>query len=299
MKTFSEIKESKKVKTKDSIKNQIVDILEELNIKVSGEETEKIANVDINIQGKEQIVEKLKILIEDIRIQERKNTLNFVKNNSYKNFNMKWLNEQIDGLEKVKFGSTFILNEKLSDTQLGDNYRAALCQYFVNNLNGQNIDGWDFEFHTDSGVFEFVNSSTGWSVKATPFWDNSDKIAIETHDKSDSVEPFEAEPVKFNIEEILYQKYKDIIVNFIAERSDAIQLEKVNEGKVWTKAKFDSYIKDLKLGYGENPELAEMGDAAAFDIANDALEYEDGLKDAIKKYVGVQDQVGWLANQIA
>jgi len=299
MKTFSEIKESKKVNSKDSIKNQIVDILEELNIKVSGEETEKIANVDINIQGKDQIVEKLKTLIDDIRIQERKNTLNFVKTNSYNNFNMKWLNEQIEGLEKVKFGSTFILNEKLSDTQLGDNYRAALCQYFVNNLNGQNIDGWDFDYDEKSGVFEFINSSTEWSVKATPFWNNSDEISIETHDKSDSVEPFEAEPVKFNIEEILYQKYKDIIVTFIAERSDVIQLEKVNESKVWTKQELNNYIRDLKIGYGEDPQLAELGDAGVFDIANDSLEYEDGLKDAITKYIGAQDPVGWLANQIA
>lgn len=299
MKRFSEIKESNKIKSKDSIKNQLTDIVEELNIKVSGEETERISNVDINIQGKDEVVEKLKNLIEDIRIQERKNTLNFVKANSFKNFNMKWLNEQIDGLEKVKIGNKFVLNEKLSDTQLGDNYRAALCQYFVNNLNGQNIDGWDFEYHNESGVFEFINSNTGWSVKATPFWNNSDKITIEVHEKSDSVEPHESEPVKFNIEEILYQRYKDIVVNFIAERSDEIQLEKVNEGKVWTKAELDNYVRDLNLGYGEDPELAEMGDAAAFDIANDALEYEEGLKDAINKYIGVADPVGWLANQIA
>jgi len=229
MKSFSEIKESNKIKSKDSIINKLNDILEELNVKVSGEEPEKLSNVDINIQGKEQIVEKLKSLIDDIRIQERKNTLNFVKTNSYNNFNMKWLNEQIDGLQKIAIGSKFVLNEKLSDTQLGDNYRAALCQYFVNNLNGQNIDGWDFDYDEKSGVFEFINSTTGWSVKATPFWNNSDKITIETHDKSDSAEPFEAEPVKFNIEEILYQRYKDIIVNFIAERSDVIKLEKNNK----------------------------------------------------------------------
>lgn len=228
MKSFSEIKESNKIKSKDSIINKLNDILEELNIKLSGENPEKLSNVDINIQGKEQIIEKLKSLIDDIRIQERKNTLNFVKTNSYNNFNMKWLNEQIDGLQKVKIGSKFILNEKLSDTQLGDNYRAALCQYFVNNLNGQNIDGWDFDYDEKSGVFEFINSTTGFSVKATPFWNNSDKITIEVHDKSESLEPQESEPVKFNIEEILYQRYKDIIVNFIAERSDAIQLEKNN-----------------------------------------------------------------------
>ena len=231
MKKFSEVKESKKIKTNDSVKNKIIDILEELNIKVSGEDTEKLSNVDINIQGKEEIAEKLKTLINDVRIQERKNTLNVVKANSYKNFNMKWLNEQIEGLEKVVIGSKFVLNEKLNDAQLGDNYRAALVQYFVNNLNGQNIDGWDFEYHENagSGVLEFVNSSTKWSVKATPFWDNTDRINIEVHDKSDSAEPFEAEPVKFNIEEILYQKYKDIVVNFITERSDEIHLEKVNE----------------------------------------------------------------------
>jgi len=116
-----------------------------------------LSNVDINIQGKEEIVEKLKTLIDDIRIQERKNTLNVVKTNSYKNFNMKWINEQIEGLEKIKIGSKFVLNEKINDTQLGDNYRAALCQYFVSNLNGQNIDGWDFEYHSRINDKEFLN----------------------------------------------------------------------------------------------------------------------------------------------
>ncbi len=213
---------------------------------------------------------------------------------------MKWLNEQIEGLEKIKIGSKFLLNEKIVDTQLNDNYRAALCQYFVSNLNGQNIDGWDFEYHetSEGGVFEFVNSSTGWSVKATPFWENSDKINIETHDKSDSNKPFESEPVKFNIEEILYQKYKDIIINFIAERSDNIQLEKINESKDWTKTELDKYVMDLRLGYDEDPQMAELGDAGIFDIVSDALSYEDGLKDAIDKYIGVEDPIGWLANQI-
>jgi len=216
MKRFSEIKESKKVKTNDTIKNEIIDILEDLNIKVSGEETEKISNVDINIQGKEQIVEKLKFLIDDIRIQERKNTLNIVKANSYKNFNMKWLNEQIEGLEKIKIGSKFILNEKLSDTQLGDNYRAALCQYFVNNLNGQKINGWEFNFDTNVNIFDFENKELGLSMKATPFWENPDKVVIEVHslDNQDG-EPLHKKTENFNIEELLFQKYKEILEDFL------------------------------------------------------------------------------------
>jgi len=212
MKKFTDVKESKNIKSNKTIKDRLFNILEELNIKISGKNSDKLSNIDINIEGKDEIVEKLNTLINDIRILERKNTLNVVKSNSYKNFDMKWLNEQINNLDKIKIGNKFVLNEKLSDTQLGDNYRAALIQYFVNNLNGQSIDGWDFEYHNETGVFEFIKGET--SVKATPFWNNSDKIAIEI---SDNIEPYEAESIKFNIEEILYKKYKEIIENFIIE----------------------------------------------------------------------------------
>ena len=49
MKKFTEIKETKDLKYNDTLKNKIYGILEELNIKVSGEDTEELANVDINI----------------------------------------------------------------------------------------------------------------------------------------------------------------------------------------------------------------------------------------------------------
>ena len=88
-----------------------------------------------------------------------------------------------------------------------------------------------------------------------------------------------------------------IIINFITERSDSIHLEKINEG-AWTKEKLNNYIADLSIGFAENG-MEDLGDAGAFDIASDALSYEDGLKEAIEKFEGVQDPVGWLANQIA
>jgi len=216
MKKFTEIKESKNKKTKDSIKNELISILENLNIKVSGEGTENLSNVDIDIQGKEEIIENIKTFIDDIRIQERKNTLEYVKTNSFRNFDMKWLNEQIDGLNKVKVGNKFILNEKITDTQLGDTYRAALNQYFVSNLNGENFDGWEFNYDNQSGVFEFDNKELDCSMKATPFWQGADTIPIDVHRLSDGGgESLESSKEKFNIEEILFGKYKEILENFL------------------------------------------------------------------------------------
>lgn len=116
MKKFTDFKESKKISYKENIENKISKILEkELNIKISGENAEKISNVDINIDGIENAINELKTIIENTKIQERKNTLNFVKANSFKNFNMKWLNEQIDNLNNINH-----LNEIFNSKKKGD-----------------------------------------------------------------------------------------------------------------------------------------------------------------------------------
>lgn len=216
MKKFTDIKESKKTQEKDSIKNEIINILEELNIKMSGEDTEKLSNIDINIEGKEQIIEKLKTLINGVRIQERKNTLNFVKSNSFRNFNMNWLNEQIDGLNKIKIGNEIILNEKLSNSSLTNDYRAALKEYFATNLNGENIDGWEFNYDEKAGVFNFVNGK-GASIKATPFWNSPDTVTIEI-EVNDEI--LDEKKINLNVEEIVYRKYLNHIrdaLNFSKE----------------------------------------------------------------------------------
>ncbi len=215
MKKFSEVKSSKNIK-KITLETKLEDILEELNVKVTGEDTEKLFDVDINIQGKDSVVEKLQKLITDIRITERKKTLNIVKSNSYQNFDMKWLNEQINGLDKIKLGNTFVLNEQINDSQLRDNFKAALMQYFIHNLNGEKINGWNFKHEGE--VFDFVNEDLDVCVKATPFWDGfPEKIPFEVHSCSNSEgEPLNKDVADFNIEKILFDKYLELFENFIS-----------------------------------------------------------------------------------
>lgn len=101
MKTFSSLKEEVKTKyeLKDSLRNDIYSIIESsLSIKISNEDS---LDKDININGKEELVEKIKTLIEDVRIKERIFTLENVKSNVHRNFDMKWLTEQIDTLKNI------------------------------------------------------------------------------------------------------------------------------------------------------------------------------------------------------
>ena len=100
MKKFSLLEEEIKPKyeVKDSLRNEIYSILEDtLSIKISNEES---LDKDIDINGKEELVEKIKSLIDDVRIKERTFTLETVKANVHRNFDMNWLNEQIDVLKK-------------------------------------------------------------------------------------------------------------------------------------------------------------------------------------------------------
>jgi len=50
----------------------------------------------------EEVVEKIKSLIENNRLDERILALEHVKLNVYQNFDMKWLTEQIDVLKGLK-----------------------------------------------------------------------------------------------------------------------------------------------------------------------------------------------------
>lgn len=102
MKKFSNINENVETKyeLKDSLRNEIYSLIENsLSLKFNNEES---LDKDVEINGKEELVEKIKALIDGVKINERFNTLNFVKINSYQNFNMKWLNEQINNLDKNK-----------------------------------------------------------------------------------------------------------------------------------------------------------------------------------------------------
>lgn len=99
MKKFSLLKEdmNQKVDLKDSLKNEIYSIIENtLTVKFSKEE---LASEDVTFEGKEEMVEKINKLVDDIKLKERVLTLEHVKANVYRNFDMKWLNEQINNLK--------------------------------------------------------------------------------------------------------------------------------------------------------------------------------------------------------
>lgn len=99
MKKFSNLKEevTTKYELKDTLRNDIYSLIESsLSIKIFGESS---LDKDISIQGKEELVEKIKSLIDDVKINERVLTLEHVKANVHRNFDMNWLNEQIDSLK--------------------------------------------------------------------------------------------------------------------------------------------------------------------------------------------------------
>jgi len=99
---FSKIEEvvEKKYETKDTLRNQIYDLIDEsISIKITND---KSIDKDITINGKEELVEKIKSLIENNRLDERILALEHVKLNVYQNFDMKWLTEQIDVLKGLK-----------------------------------------------------------------------------------------------------------------------------------------------------------------------------------------------------
>jgi len=88
----------RKYESKDSLKNEIFELIDEtLNVKITNEDS---LDKDISIHGKEELVEKIKSLIDNVKIKERVLTLEHVKANVYQNFDMKWLNEQINILKK-------------------------------------------------------------------------------------------------------------------------------------------------------------------------------------------------------
>lgn len=215
MKTFSEIEnqQPKKFENKEVLKNKLYELLNQLNVKISGDDSEKLHGVDIEIQGKEYTTEKIKDLIDDIRIQERINTLNFIKANIHKNFDIQWFNEQLSYLEKIKVGENYVLHEKLNDTTLGDNYRAALLSYIANKLDGETqlLDGWEFDFDRMAGVFEFVNKNENINLKGTPFWEDADKVTFEAYNLDNDIEPIYKKEVNFYVENILYDYYLSLL----------------------------------------------------------------------------------------
>lgn len=115
MKKFSLLKEEiePKYELKDSLRNEIYSLIDNtIALKVTNE---KHLNSDIDIFGKEELVEKIKNLIDEVRVKERTFTLEMVKANVHRNFDMKWLTEQIENLKKIKTTSNVILNENINE----------------------------------------------------------------------------------------------------------------------------------------------------------------------------------------
>ena len=229
MKKFSNLHEEVKTKyeLKDSLRNEIYSLIEnELSIKISSEES---LDKDIEINGKEELVEKIKSLIDDVRIKERTLTLETVKVNVHRNFDLKWLNEQIDSLKKTRVGSKLILRENIQDQNVSEQYKIEILNYFVKKLNDiKRIGDFEFDYDPSDGIFKFVNETDSIVVKATPFYNDKSGIPLEVFDEDQIDTHIFVEQKDFNVEDILFQKYMDILNKFLVEDFDT-WLKKVDK----------------------------------------------------------------------
>lgn len=253
MKKFSTLHEEVKTKyeLKDSLRNEIFSLIENsLSIKISNEDS---LDKDININGKEELVEKIKTLIDEVRIKERTFTLETVKNNVHRNFDLRWLNEQIENLKKIKIGSDFVLVENIKDNNINDQYKAEILNYFSKKLNeDKKIGDFEFDYDPSDGIFKFTNDSDDIIVRATPFYNDASGIPIEVFDVHQSDAHIFIEQREFNIENILFDKYKEIMEKFLVDDFDK-WITKVN--------KFDS---EKGVGKEDDSELqAHLSDIDA------------------------------------
>ena len=182
---------------------------------------EKKIDSDIDIFGKDELVEKIKGLIDDVRIKERTLTLERVKQNVYRNFDMKWLNEQIDNLKKFKIGSEFVLIERIQDSRVENQYKANVLSYFSKKLfEDKNIGDFEFDYDPSDGIFKFIDETDGVVVKATPFYNDASGIPIEVFDDEQNDTHIFIEQRAFNIEDALYIKYREIMEKFLVQDID-------------------------------------------------------------------------------
>jgi hypothetical protein len=229
MKKFSTLDTEVKPKyeLKDSLRNEIYSLIENtILLKFS---SDKSVDADIDIHGKDELVEKIKGLVDDVRIKERILTLEKVKQNVHRNFDMKWLNEQIDNLKKFKVGSEFVLLEKIQDARVENQYKASVLSYFSKKLfEDKKIGEFEFEYEPSDGIFKFIDEADGIVVKATPFYNTSTGFPIEVFDEDQSDSHIFIEERDFNIEELLYRKYREIMEKFLIDDFDNL-IKKVNK----------------------------------------------------------------------
>jgi hypothetical protein len=196
------------------LRNEIYSLIENsLSIKITNEE---LLDKDININGKEELVEKIKSLIDDVRIKERTFTLETVKTNVYRNFDMKWLNEQISGLNKIKIGKDFVLAENIQDSNPVTEDKAKLLQYFVKRLHElKHIGGYEFSYEPSEGMFKFTSPEDGVVVVATPFYNDANGVPIEVFSEDDLTKHVIMKQVNFKLEEVLFDRYEQIMEQFL------------------------------------------------------------------------------------
>ena len=142
MKKFSNLDEqiTTKYESKDSLRNDIYSLIENsLSIKIFGESA---LDKDISITGKEELVEKIKNLIDETKIKERVITLEHVKANVHRNFDMNWLNEQIDNLKRFDTYSGDKVNIEITKCS-NDNfwYKDLIGENFVA-IDSKSDNGW-------------------------------------------------------------------------------------------------------------------------------------------------------------
>lgn len=248
MRKFSTLDQEVKTKyeLKDSLRNEIYSLIEKsLSIKISNDEA---LDKDLSINGKEELVEKIKSLIDDVRIKERTFALETVKKNVHRNFDMGWLSEQIDNLKKIKIGNDFILNENIKDAKIDEQYKAEILNHFAKKLHEiKKIGDFEFDYDPSEGIFKFFNDEDDIVVKATPFYNDASGVPIEVFDSEQSDTHIFMEQREFNIENILFDKYKEIMEKFLVEDIDE-WMNKVD--------KFDENqtpdIRQLDFEKGEN-----------------------------------------------
>jgi len=234
MKKFSNLEQEIKPKyeLKDSLRNEIYSLIENtILLKFS---SDKSIDLSVDLHGKDELVEKIKGLIDDVRIKERILTLETVKQNVYRNFDMKWLNEQIDNLKKFKVGSEFVLLEKIQDSRVENQYKANVLSYFSKKLfEDKNIGDFEFDYDPSEGIFKFVDEADGIVVKATPFYNDASGFPIEVFDEDQAESHIFMEQRHFNVEEILFEKYKEIMTKFLVQDFDPADgtgwIKKVNK----------------------------------------------------------------------
>ena len=213
MKKFSNINESVEIKKyKETIKNDLLSLIENtLSLKISNEDR---INDDISINGKDELVEKINTLINNVKIKERTLTLETVKVNFHRNFDMNWISEQINGLNKI-YNSKLKMNEYFSDPNSKTIYDDFI-NYFVKKLNEiKNIGNYQFNFEPSDGIFKFTNEDKGIIVKATPFYNDKNGIPIEVCDINNPDSHYFIEQRELNVEKKLYDEYLKIIIDFL------------------------------------------------------------------------------------